>query len=161
VDQTRQKGRPLTIHLAAKGHNPQMDQTKLSRRWCLFAIVMLALVLPFETRKLFGELTLYDAARYVIDTVAVIGVSGYAFSIRIGPQVMWRVFAPIFIIFSVIIAASGLPRLYATQLPSTGVWIALSLILCMGLAMIGFTALALLRYGGWLDATRPSSNAFT
>jgi hypothetical protein len=118
-----------------------MDQTKLSRRWCSFA--MLALVLPFKTSKLFGELTLYDAARYIVDTVAVIALSGYAFKIRIGPQVMWRVSAPIFIIFSVIIAASGLPRLYATQLPSAGACIALSSALCIGLAIMWFMALAL------------------
>jgi hypothetical protein len=146
-------------HLATTGHNPQMDQTKLSRRWCSFA--MLALVLPFKTSKLFGELTLYDAARYIVDTVAVIALSGYAFKIRIGPQVMWRVSAPIFIIFSVIIAASGLPRLYATQLPSAGACIALSSALCIGLAIMWFMALALLRYDGWLHATRLSSNALT
>lgn len=137
-----------------------MDRTRLSKRWCLFAIVMLALVLPFETRKLFGEITLYDAARYAVDTVAVIGLSGYAFGIQIGPKVMWRVFAPFFIVFSVAIAASGLPRLYAAQLPSTGVWIATALMLCVGAAIIGFMALALLRYGGWLNATRSESNIF-
>jgi hypothetical protein len=133
-----------------------MNLPRLSKRWCLFATVMLALVLPFETRKLFGELALYDAARYVVDTVAVVGVAGYAFSVPAGPKLMWRVFAPIFILFSVLIAASGSPRLLAVQLPSMGSWMATSATLCIGAAIIGFMSLALLRHGGWLDRTRTS-----
>lgn len=133
-----------------------MNRPRLSKRWCLFATVMLALVLPFETRKLLGELPLYDAARYVVDTVAVVGVAGYAFCVPTGPKLMWRVFAPIFILFSVIIAASGLPRLLAVQSPSMGSWMTTSAILCIGAAIIGFMSLALLRHGGWMDRTRAS-----
>lgn len=133
-----------------------MNRAKLSKRWCIFAAVMLALVLPFETGKLFGELVLYDAARYVVDTIAVVGVAGYAFNIPTAPKVMWRVFAPIFILFSVIIAASGLPRLFAAQVPSIAGLIAIFSGLCIGAAITWGMSLALLRHGDWLDANRVS-----
>lgn len=115
---------------------------------------MLALVLPFETGKLFGEVLFYDAARYLVDTIAVVGVAGYAFNIPTGPKVMWRVFAPIFILFSLIIAASGLPRLFEAQVPSTAGLIVIFLGLCVGAAITGSMSLALLRHGDWLDANR-------
>lgn len=146
--------KPINGIFAAEGENPRMNRTQISKRWCAFAIVMLALVLPFETKELFGKLSLYDATRYAVDTVAVIGVAGYAFNVRTGPEVMWRIFAPIFILFSVTIATSGLPRLLVAPVRSTMSLLAISSALSIGAAIIGFMSLALLRHGGWLDTDR-------
>ncbi|WP_132387340.1 hypothetical protein [Novosphingobium sp. PhB165] len=112
------------------------------------------LVLPYEFGALFRRPSAYDAARYAIDTISVIGLTGYAFARPLGPQRFWRVFAPIFILFNAAIALRGLPRMLEwSALPREswlGIAMALAVMLGMQLAISGFMALALFRHGGWL-----------
>lgn len=144
----------LNILLADWRQIDRMERGRLSKRWCVFAMVMLALVLPYETTRLFGHLSLYEAARCTVHIVAVLGILGYAFRVRVGPEKMWRVFAPFFILFSVIGIARGLPKLLAIPVSSTASLIGIAVLLCIVSAIPCFMSLALLRQGGWLEDAR-------
>lgn len=124
--------------------------TKPGLRWRAFSIMAMLLVVPSETVGLFGNPSLYDGARYLVDTLAVVGVAGYAFNRSFGPRIVWRIFAPFFVLFSAFVVLSGLPRLTALQAAPFGVWVVAAVLLSMFTALTWFVALALLRQGGWM-----------
>jgi hypothetical protein len=127
-----------------------MHMTKPVLRWRAFSIMVILLVVPFETVGLFGNPSLYDGARYLVDTLAVVGVAGYGFNRSFGPRMVWRIFAPFFVFFSAVVALSGLPRLTGLQAAPFGVWVVVAVLLSMFIALTWFIALALLRQGGWM-----------
>ncbi|WP_260927519.1 hypothetical protein [Novosphingobium sp. 9] len=127
-----------------------MKKNGLSKRWCLFAIIMSMLVIPFETTKILDNLSLYDRTRYIIDSTAVIGLVSYAFRIALDPQAIWRVFSPVFVVFSGILFVQGLIRISTAQ-QSTIVSISAALFASLLAGpIVWLISLALLRQGGWL-----------
>ena len=121
-----------------------------SRGWRVFSVAALMLVLPYETPKLLDQLSLYDTLRYAFDTMAVIGLAGYAFGYAIGPRAAWRIFAPAFAVFIIVILLSGLPRLALFPSLSTGAMVTVGIFLPLSFAWSWFMTIGLLRYGGWL-----------
>jgi MFS superfamily sulfate permease-like transporter len=127
-------------------------------RWRIFAICILAMVLPFEFGGLFKNPAPYDAVRFLMDTTASIGLTGYAFGRPLGQARFWRCFSAAFLLFCIFIVVSGVARMarLAAVLPrSVIVSAALATTLALGLAITYFTVLGLLRHGGWLRGTPP------
>lgn len=126
-----------------------------SLRWRIFAVFMVVSILPYETASLLGALSAYDAARYVVDSIAMVGLVGYAFNRQIGARPFWRMFTPVFIIFSMTI-------LFIGMIPVVGIvgnlrpvpLGALLAFLLLAVTMIWTMSLALLRYGGWRNDGR-------
>ncbi|AXB75835.1 hypothetical protein [Novosphingobium sp. P6W] len=118
------------------------------------------MVLPYEFGGLFKHPTSFDALRYGIDTLAAVGLTGYAFARPMGPHGFWRFFAPVFILFSAAVFVRGLPRFLvpfqAGSYPPM-VLAVLGLMLAMMISLIWFMSVGLMRHGGWIadPACRP------
>ncbi|MGJ0237898.1 hypothetical protein ACQEPB_05165 [Novosphingobium fluoreni] len=124
-----------------------MHETRKSLGWRIFSVIMLILVVPFETLDLFRSSSTYDMVRHTIDSVAVVGVFGYAFNIRLGPKYIWRIFAAIFAAFCFWLLLQTFSRFWALDLPSPGEWVVVSVLALGPIAIIVFMMLALFRYG--------------
>ncbi|WP_159982587.1 MULTISPECIES: hypothetical protein [unclassified Novosphingobium] len=126
---------------------------KRSRGWRAFAVLVLILVLPSEFGGLFKHPKAFDALRYGVDTLAAVGLTGYAFARPMGPQAFWRFFAPVFILFSTVVFMSGLPRiLMILQAASYAPMFlaALGSMLAMMFSLIWFISVGLMRHVGWI-----------
>lgn len=111
---------------------------------------MLIAVLPYEFGGLFRHPKAYDATRYTIDTIAVIGLTGYAFGRPMGPFAAWRFFGPAFVLFEVWLISVKLPGMLHLVTQSLSAAVIITVLTLMFASIPWFTALALLRHGGWL-----------
>lgn len=118
-------------------------------RWRIFAVFMLIGILPYDTVQLLGTISAYDATCSVIDTIGVIGLTGYAFDRRIGPRSFWRRFAPVFIVFNVVVFLIGLIPLTRVAAFPSFMLVSLAVFMVLAIAVVWAMSLALLRYGGY------------
>ena len=120
-----------------------------ARRWRVFAIFMLLLV---GVPKFLGFLSAPSAA-WLWQTptaLALGGLTAYAFGRVALPRLFWRVFAPLFSLYTMASGGRTLGKLVAAQsvrhVPGHYVWA-----VAVTLPVLFFTCIALLRFAGWLS----------
>ena len=113
-----------------------------SRPWRLFAIITGAVAVPVLLKV--GSPT--ESLRAILSGIALVGLVGYAFVFRIGPQLFWRVFSIVFVVGAMLrfgrFVAPSLHSLSATP-PVDGHHPA---IIALAFAMFAALSLALFRH---------------
>lgn len=115
---------------------------------------MLILTLPLETLRMLGNPSVHEVAGYVIHTVAVIGLTGYAFHRRIGSRPFWRMFAPLLPLFEiagVVLNAEGWRGIAALPM---GPLLLVSAFLLVTSGITALMTVALFRYGAEAASVR-------
>ena len=116
-----------------------------SRVWRLFAIAAVVLTMPIALR---ADST-GEWVRSAVAALALLGVTGYAFGFRAGPQLFWRAFSVLFALATMwwlgqyaAPALHGIPpeELRKGQKPTT---------LVLGFTFFAALSLALFRHSGW------------
>lgn len=126
-----------------------------SRVWRLFAIAAVVLTMPIALRA--GSTT--EWLRSAVAALALLGLTGYAFGFRVGPQLFWRAFSVLFALGVIwwlgqqsSPALHGIPseELRNAQKPTA---------LALGFAFFGALCLALFRYSGWMAGQPQHANS--